>query len=345
MTKKKKKSAGKKKKSAKTRTSNAQGRTWAASGSEFDSLMELVGRPMMDHPDLPEGFQEVGLMEAMTEFGKPIMDLIDPNDRKGMKKLFEVATAIWTYTILIEDPDEDEDELDAGVLDPEPVIKIIKKQLKLDQNQATELFYMMLERKEYLFPSDIQPESGLALFLRNEGPSAITEFDYSRIEILDIPAAPPVPDANLASMMNQMDQYIYDQAEYDDWESDFFYMEKECTGIFSSWIEEIGLPEFYEEFAFYAQMFIEFVYQHEHPEVVVLKSVSPVNLEEFLFNYVLRKVMIEPDEYVNIPPALKLFYRFLYEKGYLDENQSNSIIKHIGDLEPGFIDALRKKFG
>ncbi|MBF0550913.1 MAG: hypothetical protein HQK60_10295 [Deltaproteobacteria bacterium] len=224
-------------------------------------------------------------------------------------------------------------------------MNIIRKQLKIDHDQATELFKMMLDRKEYLFPSDIQPDSRMIFFQRKEDPVVITEFDYSKIKILDAPAGPAVPDADLVSMMNQMDQYIYDQAEYDDWESYFFDMATKCVSTFSGWMEEAGLSEFYQEFNFYADMFIEFIYQHEHPEMTVLKSVSLIHLKEFLSNFVFRHVMIEPEEYVNIPPALKLFYRFLYEKGYLDDNQANSLIKHIGDLEPGFVDALRKKFG
>ncbi|MBF0475520.1 MAG: hypothetical protein HQK59_06735 [Deltaproteobacteria bacterium] len=340
MSKKKKKAAGKKKKPVKKPTSNTQGRSWAASVPEFDAFMDLMDQPMMDDLEPPEGFREVGLTVAIGEFGKPIMDLIDPNDRKGINKLIEVVTAIWTYSILIQDPDN---ELDA-VADAGPIIKIIKKQLKLDHDQATELLDMMLDRKEYLFPSDIQPESGSVLFLRKEGPILIAEFDYSKINILNSPAAQTEPDAHLVSMINQVDQYIYDQAEYDDWESYFGDMATECIGLFSIWVEETGLLESYDEFSSYAVLFLYFIYQDEHPEEVVFKSVSPALLEEFLFGFVLSEVSIKPEQYVNIPPALKLFYRFLSEKGYLDDNQSKTIIKYIDDLEPDYLDKLRRKF-
>jgi len=53
-------------------------------------------------------------------------------------------------------------------------------------------------------------------------------------------------------------------------------------------------------------------------------------------------MMVEPMEYVYGPPALKLFYRFLHEKGYLDNPED--MIRKIDKLEPYFIEVLRKQF-
>jgi hypothetical protein len=53
-------------------------------------------------------------------------------------------------------------------------------------------------------------------------------------------------------------------------------------------------------------------------------------------------MMVEPMEYVYWPPALKLFYRFLHEKGYLDNQED--MIRKIDKLEPYFIGVLRKQF-
>ena len=36
-------------------------------------------------------------------------------------------------------------------------------------------------------------------------------------------------------------------------------------------------------------------------------------------DWLMRKVMVKPPEYTQWPPALRLFYRFLSEKGYLDD--------------------------
>ncbi|MBW2054219.1 MAG: hypothetical protein JRF62_10610 [Deltaproteobacteria bacterium] len=63
---------------------------------------------------------------------------------------------------------------------------------------------------------------------------------------------------------------------------------------------------------------------------------------EFFEDFLLRKMMVEPMEYVYGPPALKLFYRFLHEKGYLDNPED--MIRKIDKLEPYFIEVLRKQF-
>ena len=74
----------------------------------------------------------------------------------------------------------------------------------------------------------------------------------------------------------------------------------------------------------------------------VLKSVPDLYFLEFFEDFLLRKMMVEPIEYVYWPPALKLFYRFLHEKGYLDNQED--IIREIDKLEPYFIEVLRKQF-
>ena len=79
-----------------------------------------------------------------------------------------------------------------------------------------------------------------------------------------------------------------------------------------------------------------------HDDIVVLKTVYTVYFEEFLFDHVLRKVMMEPHEHVDWPPMLKLFYNFLCEKEYLED--STSVIDAIDVLEPQFVTVLREKF-
>jgi len=52
--------------------------------------------------------------------------------------------------------------------------------------------------------------------------------------------------------------------------------------------------------------------------------------------------MVDPNEYVQWPPAMKLFYTFLYEKGYLEDPEP--FIQLVDEIEPHFIDLLRKTF-
>ncbi|GAG48770.1 unnamed protein product, partial [marine sediment metagenome] len=77
-------------------------------------------------------------------------------------------------------------------------------------------------------------------------------------------------------------------------------------------------------------------------DIVILKSMPDIYFIEFFEDFLLRKMMTEPNEYVNWPPALKLFYQFLHEKGYLDNPEE--IIMKIDRLEPYFIEVLKKQF-
>jgi hypothetical protein len=47
------------------------------------------------------------------------------------------------------------------------------------------------------------------------------------------------------------------------------------------------------------------------------------------------KLIAEPHEYVSFPPTLKLFYRFLHEKGYIADPENVNLV--IDTLGPNFI--------
>ena len=75
---------------------------------------------------------------------------------------------------------------------------------------------------------------------------------------------------------------------------------------------------------------------------IYLKSINPIYFEEFFCDHILRKVMVGPEEYIQFPPAIKTFYRFLAEKQYLTNEES--IIKIIDKIEPRFLKILKKRF-
>ncbi len=51
----------------------------------------------------------------------------------------------------------------------------------------------------------------------------------------------------------------------------------------------------------------------------------------------------EPQEYVDWPPSIKLFYQFLKDKGYVQD--PSPMIQAIERLEPRFLAVLRRHFG
>jgi hypothetical protein len=63
---------------------------------------------------------------------------------------------------------------------------------------------------------------------------------------------------------------------------------------------------------------------------------------EFFMDWLMRKVMVKPPEYTQWPPALRLFYRFLSEKGYLDHNLE-PILKGLYAIEPKFIALVKQR--
>jgi hypothetical protein len=62
---------------------------------------------------------------------------------------------------------------------------------------------------------------------------------------------------------------------------------------------------------------------------------------EFFMDWLMRKVMVKPPEYTQWPPALRLFYRFLSEKGYLDDPEP--IIAGLQAIEPAFIAMVKQR--
>ena len=68
---------------------------------------------------------------------------------------------------------------------------------------------------------------------------------------------------------------------------------------------------------------------------------NSMECEEFFIDYLLRKVMAKPPEYTQWPPALRLFYRFLSEKDYLDDPEPMMASLHA--IEPDFIALVQQR--
>lgn len=119
-------------------------------------------------------------------------------------------------------------------------------------------------------------------------------------------------------------------------------VKERCEERFRQWLVAKGLDEHAEEFAGCPFIFFDFVYGYTHDEVIVLKTVSERYWMEFFEDFLIRKMMAAPAEYILWPPALKLFYLFLQAKGYL--NNSDKIIGQIDKIEPYFIKVLKHQF-
>jgi hypothetical protein len=82
--------------------------------------------------------------------------------------------------------------------------------------------------------------------------------------------------------------------------------------------------------------------RNAHDDDITFTTVMPIYIEEFFADFVLRKVMVEPHEYIRWLPALKLFTTFLFEIGY--EQNPVRIITLLDRIEPHFLEILQKRY-
>ena len=154
--------------------------------------------------------------------------------------------------------------------------------------------------------------------------------------------SPDQKDSDLIEKINTLDELVSDSAEYGKYEELFNSLKDECEDLFEKWLVTKGLKDDVKDYSFCLQTYLDFIYGYIHDDIVVLKSVPNIYFVEFFEDYLLRKMMVEPNEYVFWPPALKLFYQFLNEKGYLDNHEE--VIRNIDKVEPYFIEVLKKQF-
>jgi hypothetical protein len=298
--------------------------------------IQFVERPPIATIDAPKGFRAISTNQAIFDYAEPIMHYIDINDPKGINKGFGLATQIWNYALTVEDGKDD-------IMLKKDILKTLIYTIKMTSDEAVKFLMMMIERKNHLLPPDIQPEQMNVMFIRKEISHLIKEFDYSKIEIPDEPIPLDDKDKKLVENIRRIDTYITDGVDYSEWEKECINMEEECSRRFNKWLKDKGLQdEFIMDFPFNVEMFLTFVYRYIHDEMVLLKLVPEEYFAEFYLDFILRKVIAKPHEFVLYMPSLKLFYKFLYEKKYLDDHEP--FIRVLDNLEPIFMKILRERF-
>ena len=107
-------------------------------------------------------------------------------------------------------------------------------------------------------------------------------------------------DRIFLDQLKELDQNIVAGMDYDKWEKKYLTMEESCRKSFSGWLEKKGVKEkFIQDFPFMATVFTNFIYRYVHGDIGVLSRIRPDYFEEFFFDYVLRKVMMDPHEHVG----------------------------------------------
>lgn len=279
----------------------------------------------------PKGFRPIPMMQAALEFAAPIMEFVEDGTVKDPNDALQIGMHIWNFTLPKVPVSQKKSRAE--------IAKQISTTLRMDTQEAEEFFDRMVERKAYLFPEEIQPEGSLTMFMRKEVDYLISKFDESQLGI----SAEPIPadrdDQVMLKALRRMDKYIEEGAEYSEWESHFFSMQETCCDRYFHWLKAKGIPkEYCQHFSHCVEVYLMFIYQYDEGE---LQEVSPHAIEEFFMDFVMRKVMMKPPEYTHWPPALRLFYTFLFEKGYLDNPKA--MIELFDDIEPDFIALIKER--
>jgi len=300
------------------------------------SPIQFGPRRVMSDIEVPEGFLAVSFGQASMEYMKPLLELSESQNIAGLNEVASLSMSLWNFAI----------DLETNKADPSKEISIrntIRTIFKMDEEKAKELFREMIDRKAQLFPSAVQPRNLGVMFQKKEISHLITPFNYRCLGLDSDPIPPTSEDLVAMEMVVKMDRFIQDGTDYDEWEAHYFAMEDRCSEQFKRWLKTKGLKERANHFAFYMESYLNYIYRYMHEDLVLLNSVPQKAFEEFFFDYLLRKLMIAPHEYPECPAAVRFFYRFLHEKGYPLE--VDHIMGMIDEIEPYFIETLRKRFG
>jgi len=287
--------------------------------------------PWRDVPEAPQGFRPMPMTQAMRAYTEPLMAYVENGTVQDPNDALQLGIQLWNWT------------LPHVPVPPKPsrtaIVDTICATLQVDQQEADAFFDHMIARKAYLFPDDIQPEGSMTMFMRKEVAYLITPFAESQLPLSDAPVPPDGDDRLFLDALRQLDVRIAADDDYDEWEMDFFAMQDLCGQRYHRWLQAKGVPETYhEQFPFCVETYLNFIYQYGAGK---LWDVSPYAMEEFFMDYLLRKVMVKLPEYTQWPPALRLFYRFLAEKGYLDDPEPTMSSLHA--IEPDFIALVQQR--
>ncbi|MFO7555762.1 MAG: hypothetical protein R6W88_11230 [Desulfobacterales bacterium] len=333
MAKKKKKDISKRR--AKAREKTKKKRHLRLVKSRVAKEPETIPRPGLPHMGAPEGFRSISMSQAIMEYAKPLFEFVK-DEKNTLNDTMQIGMLIWNYAISVEEGREDKKNEDS-------ILKSLASTYSLKKDEAAALLTKMIDRYDFLFPKDKQPEPGTPfMFIRKEVHFLIKPFDYERLALSNEIFPAEQKDVDLIKKIKKLDDYIVNSADYSLYEDLLFSLHDECRKRFEKWLTAKGLKEGIEKLSFCLQTYLDFIYAYMHDDTVVLKSVPDIYFLEFFEDFLLRKIMVEPLEYVYWPPALKLFYRFLHEKGYLDNQED--LIRKIDKIEPYFIEVLRKQF-
>lgn len=290
--------------------------------------------------ETPAGFRAVRMGEAMMEFAKAMIKHPDIKGLESLEETIGLAMPLWNYAIATE-----QGNVNASMRST--CCEVLQLACTINQQEAEELIDKMVILKNEMFPPDVQPQGSPIMFMRKGVRHIIAPFNYDRL-ILNDEVLPETEDGRrLLDLLADLDRVKLDSADdgdYESWQEKYHAMKNQCGITFKAWLDGKGVTdELNEEFVYLATFFVNFVYQYSHDDTGILRNTDDLFFEDFFYDFVLRKVMMEPNEHVNWIPALRLFFIFLAEKGYIDD--ASHYVIPLDTFEEPFLQLLRKEYG
>jgi len=301
---------------------------------------QMMERPPISQMEAPQGFMAVSSSQALMQYAQPLMEE-ETASLDELNRRMEVVSSLWNLAVSHQKNDSQE-----YARWMEKAKASVKKVLKLDGEERDRYIEKMIERQAYLFPEEVQPKPpSMFMYLRKEVSRLIAPFNYNRIDFtVDGAIAPDEEDLDLIRRINVLDDHVRKGTAYDRFEKLAISIEDDSIKLFKKWLIAKGFRDDPEEFAHCPEIYITFLYRYLHDDPLLLKRVPAPYLIEFFEDYLLRKMICEPSDYVYWPPALKLFYQFLYEKGYLSSREMNLLLGGLDAMEPHFLEILQTRY-
>lgn len=300
----------------------------------------IFERPPISRVEPPKGFIAISSSQALMEFAKPLMEE-NAESLDELNRRMELASSLWNLAV----SKQKDDQLEHSRW-MERAEASASKVLNLEGNERDRYIGEMIERQMHLFPEEVQPAPpSMVMFMRKEVSYMIPAFDNGRLRFRSEAAVPPdEEDRRLIEKIIELDGHIRLGSAYDTFEALALSVEEECQKMFRKWLIAKGFEDDPEQYAHCLDIYLTFIYRYLHDDLVLLKNVPARYLIEFFEDFLLRKVMCKPTEFLYWPPSLKLFYQFLNEKGYLSSRETNVILGGLDAMEPHFLEILRKRY-
>lgn len=296
-------------------------------------------RPGITEMGAPEGFRAIGMAQAMMEYGKPLNEYFGktPQSMDDLNKMMKISMLLWNHAL-------DEEKGEERSARKSEVVAALSETLGLNGEEAEALRVRMVERRIWLFPPDVQPQERASpiMIMRKETPAEIKPFAYDRLQHTrdEVPAGDE--DRALIQNIEKLDRFMEEEADYGEYEKLLTETKDEAEKRYKQWLMDRGFPEEFHGLAGCLHIYFDFVYGYMHDHVVTMKTITLNYLTEFFEDFLIRKVYGDPQEYVEWPPAIKLFYLFLKDKGYMKD--TTSMTSMINALELRFMEILKKQF-